>query len=293
MGRPRRGAMAKQGSLIVCGLGIHFPYQISVESLAALSHCDEVFTNAPGTEAMEFLRLFCKVVRPLHAQWRGAEKLRGRPIIQALEAGKKVGFVTRGHPLLFGGIAYYLMEWCEKRGLPCRAYGAISSMDVILAASRTCMGQDSHGFQLLSTKLLVEEALAPNPRLPLFLYMGLSDGTPGRPKDVIAAHLAKLQKALSAAYGAAHRLNIYGPPYKDALYEGVAVSALLEAFKDIGVRSVTDLNIYALVLPPKGSPNGRSGKPRRRASLAREMDRPLPQFLDPLGLLSKTKGSVH
>ena len=104
--------------LFLCGLGIFPPYTASLDVLHGLSRCDVLFNNVAGPEVRQHLSEFCADVRPASYQaWQDEPKWADK-IIAELKKGRKVGFVTRGPPLVFGGLAVELLRRCKAVFVP-------------------------------------------------------------------------------------------------------------------------------------------------------------------------------
>jgi tetratricopeptide (TPR) repeat protein len=209
--------------LFLCGLGIFPPYTTSLEVLHALSRCDVVFNNVAGPEVRGLLAEFCARVRPASYQaWQDEPKW-ADSIFQELAKGHKVGFVTRGHPLVFGGLAVELIRRCREGGTPFETFGAVSSIDHILAYTGSGLGDDFKGLQAVDRPAL-ESAENVNTRLPLLVcfYGGVEK----------KAEVAAFRRSLERFYPSAHGCWMFGPKY-DAVPRTLAVGELESRFPEI------------------------------------------------------------
>lgn len=213
----------KYGSkLYLLGLGIFPPYTASMEALCALSECDVAFNNVAGPEMRQLVSQFCGEVRPAAYQAAGDERKWADPMFRELAAGRRVAFVTRGHPLVFGALARELIRRCRRDGVDHETFGAVSSIDHILAAMGRGLGEEFAGVQAFD-RPAIESAKALNTAQPLIacFYDGLDGEAVGR-----------FSKALRRFYPAAHECRMFGPKY-DAPPRPVTIGALAEAFPSI------------------------------------------------------------
>lgn len=204
--KTKKDAKAK-GKVYLCGLGVYPPQTATVEVLRGISECDVIFNNLPGVGMSEFLGLFCSNRRPVAFRYEQDAQLCADLVLSEVRAGRTVGFVTFGHPLLFGPLSHEIIKRCKRDGVPCKAFGAVSSMDAVLAASGQVLGFSYGGFQLFETtgtKILDEIAKA-NTGLPVIVYF--ADGMGEQ-------WLGQLSKALSKNYGPKHECLLYGPRHE-------------------------------------------------------------------------------
>ncbi|MCR4296989.1 MAG: SAM-dependent methyltransferase, partial [Elusimicrobia bacterium] len=139
----------KPSRLYLCGLGIFPPYTASLEVVHALSLCDVIFNNVAGPEVRELLAEFCGDIRPASYQaWQDEPKW-ADAIFAEIDKGRTVGFITRGHPLVFGGLAVELVRRCAAQKLAHKTFGAVSSIDHLLAFTGKGLGDDFGGIQAI------------------------------------------------------------------------------------------------------------------------------------------------
>ncbi|UPT75757.1 MAG: SAM-dependent methyltransferase [Elusimicrobiota bacterium] len=210
----------KPSRLYLCGLGIFPPYTASLEVLHAISTCDVIFNNVAGPETREVLAEFCGDIRPASYQaWQDEPKWADR-IFAELDKGRTVGFVTRGHPLVFGGLAVELVRRCHANKIDHRTFGAVSSIDHLLAYTGKGLGDDFGGIQALD-RPAIEKSKTMNTAVPLLacFYSGMEE----------KGEVAKFQKSLERFYPKEHLCWMFGPKYDDAPAT-VAVGALAKTF---------------------------------------------------------------
>ncbi len=197
----------KSAKLSLCGLGIFPPYTASLEVLHAISRCDVIFNNVAGGEVRSLLGEFCADIRPASYQaWQDEPKW-ADVIFKEIAKGRRVGFVTRGHPLVFGGLAVELVRRCKAQNLPHESFGAVSSIDHLLAYAGLGLGDDMQGVQVLD-RPAVEKASAINTDLPLLACF--YSGVEGR------ARVAGYRKRLQKFYPGSHKCWMFGPKYDTA-----------------------------------------------------------------------------
>lgn len=247
----RRTAMPKKPSktavpkLILAGLGLRYPQQATLEVLMALKGCDVIFSNLAGGEAMEFLQLFCKDVRTV--SYEGADEERWTDkIFTAVKPGRTVAFVTRGHPLVSGHIAHRLLKRARKLSVDVRSFGAISTVDTMLAMSQEVLLEASWGLQAYDAKLLIEGKARPQTGLPMILYLGLPVGADGPAQ--MRAFCSGLIAALAKEYPPAHKILLherYDAPHAEAVELSRLGERLLRT-------SPPMFSAVILLVPPKG-----------------------------------------
>lgn len=213
----------KASKLYLCGLGIFPPYTASLEVVHALSLCDVIFNNVAGPEVRELLAEFCGDIRPASYQaWQDEPKWADR-IFTELDKGRTVGFITRGHPLVFGGLAVELVRRCGAQNVDHRTFGAVSSIDHLLAFTGKGLGDDFGGIQAMD-RPAIERAKTMNTSLPLLacFYSGMET----------KAEVAGFQKSLSRFYPPEHLCWMFGPKY-DATPAVVSVGALAKDYPKV------------------------------------------------------------
>lgn len=229
----------KPSKLYLCGLGIFPPYTASLEVIHALSLCDVIFNNVAGPEVRELLAEFCGDIRPASYQaWQDEPKWADR-IFDELGKGKTVGFITRGHPLVFGGLAVELVRRCGVQKVDHQTFGAVSSIDHLLAFTGKGLGDDFGGIQAMD-RPAIDRAETMNTSLPLLacFYSGME----------AKGEVAAFQKSLGRFYPKDHLCWMFGPKY-DAAPAVVAVGALAKAYPK--VHSSLMLYVPPLAAPEK------------------------------------------
>lgn len=228
----------EKGKVYLCGLGVYPPQTATVEVLRGISECDVIFNNLPGVGISEFLGLFCANRRPVAFRYEQDAKLCADLVLSEVKPGRTVGFVTFGHPLLFGPLSHEIIQRCARLGIACKAFGAVSSMDAVLAASGQVLGYSYGGFQLFETTgaKIIDEIASANPRLPVVIYFADGMGEQG---------LAHMVATLKKLYSPAHECLLYGP--KHELWETQQDRVKL---KDLGKIAHHKLAQGILFVPP-------------------------------------------
>lgn len=236
----------KPNRLYLCGLGIFPPYTASLEVVHALSLCDVIFNNVAGPEVRELLAEFCGDIRPASYQaWQDEPKWADR-IFAEIDKGRTVGFITRGHPLVFGGLAVELVRRCNAQSLAHQTFGAVSSIDHLLAYAGKGLGDDFGGIQAID-RPAIERSPTLNTTLPLLacFYEGMDS----------RAQVTAFRKSLERFYPAAHLCWMFGPKY-DSPPAVVAIGELEKSYPKVH----SSLMLY--VPPLKGAPASTRRKKR-------------------------------
>lgn len=226
------------GKLSILGLGLFPPDTATLEVLQAVGRCDVVFNNVAGPKVRELLSGFCARVRPATYDAARDEGRWTEEIVSELARGRRVGFVTRGHPLVFGGLAHSLVKRCRKEGLAFETFGAVSSIDVLLARMGLALGNDFAGIQAYD-RPAVERARSLNTELPLLVYFYAT---------LKASEAAGFRRALERHYPASQPVWLFGPQYDSPPAE-LRLSELTERFPCLDASLI-------LFVPGKKVPGG-------------------------------------
>ncbi|PIR15117.1 MAG: hypothetical protein COV48_16140, partial [Elusimicrobia bacterium CG11_big_fil_rev_8_21_14_0_20_64_6] len=169
-------------------------------------------------------------------------------IFAELDKGRTVGFITRGHPLVFGGLAVELVRRCTAQNIDHQTFGAVSSIDHLLAFTGKGLGDDFGGIQAVD-RPAIERANTMNTSLPLLacFYAGMET----------KAEVNGFQKSLERFYPADHLCWMFGPKY-DATPAVVSVGALAKDYPKVH----SSLMLYVPPLIPAFEP---APKRRRKA----------------------------
>jgi tetratricopeptide (TPR) repeat protein len=130
LGEAGSPASAPEPDLYLCGIGIHHPYQISVEGLRALGRCAVLYNNLGDPQVSEFLGLFGGEIRAVTRVAGEPAMGRVERLIKSLRPGAPSGFVTRIHPYIYRRIANDLVTACRAANLTFHAFGAVSLTEV-------------------------------------------------------------------------------------------------------------------------------------------------------------------
>ncbi|OGS11935.1 MAG: hypothetical protein A2285_10065 [Elusimicrobia bacterium RIFOXYA12_FULL_57_11] len=117
----------------MCGAGIDLPSDITRETVRALRGCDMVFYIHTDTKLLAGnLRLVCPGLRIVFVDCRLPQIALWKLIKKELDKGKRAGYITYGHPLVFSE-GEQLIERCRREGYKFRILPAISAVNGILA----------------------------------------------------------------------------------------------------------------------------------------------------------------
>jgi hypothetical protein len=234
-------APKKPPILILTGLGLDYPRQATLEVLEALRGCDLVLSNLAGVEAMDFLSLFCPKVRSISFEGRKSRSWADK-VFSYLKPGLKVALVTRAHPLVSGHLAYRLLKRAKSKGVQVRSYGAISSVDQMLALSQEVLGETFWGLQIYDARLLLSGKLALQDGVPAIIYLGVPDG-----QKKTAAFIKELSALLVRRCGGRRRVCLFGPRYEDRRLEVVRAASLRKRLERVDAGMLSSI---VLLVPP-------------------------------------------
>ncbi|MFI5345239.1 MAG: SAM-dependent methyltransferase [Elusimicrobiota bacterium] len=227
----------KKPKLYMVGLGMFPPYNASLDVLMAISRCDLVFNNVAGPEVRNLVATFCGDVRRASYQaWQDEPKW-ANAMFKELEKGHTVGFVTRGHPLVFGGLARELVRRCRAEGVEFECLASVSSIDHFLAVTGTCLGEDIGGISAVDLPAF-ERQTVHSTRIPLILcfYGGVKD----------KAGIRAVSDSLKRFYPGELECWMFGPKY-DSTPATVRIDDLDKKYSEF--HSSLMLYVPALLAP--------------------------------------------
>jgi len=126
----KKPAVKNPPQFYLCSVGIHHPYQISVENLRALDSCEVLYNNLGDPQISEFLGLFKGEVRAVTRVDNEPAMGRVKRIVAGIQRGRLTGFVTRIHPFIYRRIANDLVTVCDEKKIDFQAFGAVSLTEV-------------------------------------------------------------------------------------------------------------------------------------------------------------------
>lgn len=162
MDAKKKSAKAGKGCLWLLGVGIDRPYEVTLNTLMALRRCDAVYTQADTREVRELLEAVFPGVRsiataggpganPQDAVWKTVKA--------ELDRGSQTGYVTYGHPMLFGE-GNMMAKRCKDAGYAYRVMTAPSSIDGILTMLQDDLELCERGFSVQNARSLTEPGAA-------------------------------------------------------------------------------------------------------------------------------------
>ena len=234
----KRIAPTDRARLRIIGLGIKPPYTTSVETLRAIRSCDFIFNNLSEPEIAGLLRLLSKECQPTMFDVRGADSRWTKTIFKEVRRGRTVGFVTRGHPLVCGGLACSLMEECGRRDVDFAVYASVSSMDTL--AIETADGRDGRywGQQVLDYSAVFNDEFTLDTRLPAVIYFNATALV------LTAREHRRFCEAMEKRYSAAQLCYFYGRSFH--------VKPDLMRLSELRGRHGKIDPSFTLLMPPKG-----------------------------------------
>jgi Flp pilus assembly protein TadD len=219
-----------QTKLYIVGLGLFPPYTASLETLRTVSRCDVLLNNVSGPETQEFLEALAPVVRPSAMDSVQDEHRWAEEVIDGVGPGMSAAFVTRGHPLVFGGLGLCLLEEARRQGVATETQACYSSLDSLTSGVAARIGRGTGAYQALEYTEVLPRAVKPSVPLLIYFYQTVS----GKP-------LAEFLRRLRSIYLKNHTCLVFGPKYD--------VEPTLETVAGLSKRPAIDPSLV-LYLPP-------------------------------------------
>ncbi|MBI2385300.1 MAG: tetratricopeptide repeat protein [Elusimicrobia bacterium] len=151
-----------KGCLWLLGVGIDRPYEVTLNTLMALKRCDAVYTQADTREVRELLEAVFPGVHSIAVGGgKGAnpQETVWKTVKAELDKGSQTGYVTYGHPMLFGE-GNMMAKRCKDAGYPYRVMTAPSSIDGILTMLQEDLELCERGFTVQNARSLAEPGAA-------------------------------------------------------------------------------------------------------------------------------------
>ncbi len=155
----KTAAKSGKGCLWLFGVGIDRPYEITLNTIMAMKRCDALFTQADTREVRELLEVLYPGVRSLsdNNAFSGLKtELQDqvwRTVRAELELGRQTGYVTYGHPMLFGE-GNLMARRCKAAGYQYRVVTAPSSIDGMLTLLQDDLEFCEKGFAVQNARAL-------------------------------------------------------------------------------------------------------------------------------------------
>lgn len=235
--KPRR-AGRREKRLLIAGLGGAPPYTATLGALRFVAACDRAFNNLSEPEIAALIAALAEESEPTMFDARGADRRWTRTIFRRVRPGRTVGFITRGHPLVCGGLAAQLMVECGRVGASWDILPAVSSMDAL--AVRAAPGKELWSQQVFDWSAAYDDGFRLETRSPAVMYFNAAVQT------VTAEQFALFCAKLEAVYSPDHEALFYGRTFA-AAPEKVRLSEVRSWYGRIDPS-------YTLVLPPKREP---------------------------------------
>lgn len=194
----------KEARLVIVGLGIRPPYTATADALRAIASCDLVFNNLSEPEIGELLNLLAPRAIPTMFDVRGADARWTRSIFREVRPGRTVGFVTRGHPLVCGGLAGSLIRESQKQGTRYRVFGSVSSMDTLAVMDMPDELKGFRGRQALDYGSVFSPEFRMDTAVPAVLYFNSTV------LELPRRHYEEFCSVLEKTYSPEHPCLFYG-----------------------------------------------------------------------------------
>ena len=170
----------RAGYVVVVGAGIRVPGHLTLESLDALSRCDEIHTILTPELAALLPRHLAPKIRSLWGHYRPGVLRREAyahevdAILAAAARGQRVAYLTVGNPVLFDSVTQGLLATSVQRGVEVQVLSALSAIDAIY----TDLRQDiAPGCQIYDASSIVAYGIQLRPDVPCLLLQPDMFGT--------------------------------------------------------------------------------------------------------------------
>ncbi len=167
-----------KGALFLCGNGISRPFDMTLRTLQILASCDAIFYGHGEEDGvLPILRKFCPGVRIISRpvltdySW-GNDRYHEicDDICRYIEDGKRVCYLSQGHPLLFSE-ALDIRKECARRGHKVYAIPSISAIDSLLdAAARLDPRFSFQGFSVYQSVSVACGGVKLTPEAPTIIF---------------------------------------------------------------------------------------------------------------------------
>ena len=248
---------ASEYRLVIAGLGVMIPDQITQQVFRAMNSCMVIYTvvNEPpqmwlGQEALKLV----EVVNVMSLYQEGALRSENydrviETIMEAVDLGRTVGYVTYGNPMAYDSVAQGLVLKAQARGIPFAVLPGISSMDSVLCD----LGVDmAPGIQIYEATWMV--AFGVHPRADVHALI-TQVGTFGSFKTHYSKRwdgsaLSGLVDHLRTVYPAEHVVRLV----RATAFEGQATRVRSVPLDDLPTVSAEDLSGTTLYIPAVEAP---------------------------------------
>ena len=128
------------GRIVIAGLGIRGPEQVTPEVARALRESDVVFHSVAHDVTRQWIESLAPRTHDLNLLYRDGEqridtyRAMAAAVVEAASAGATVAFVVYGHPCVLHTGVQLAMRLAAERSLPVRMLPGLSSIDGLLAA---------------------------------------------------------------------------------------------------------------------------------------------------------------
>lgn len=213
------GRVAARPQFYLCGVGIHHPYQITVEILRALDACEVLYNNLGDPQVAEFLGLFRAEVRAVTRVDNEPAMGRVQRILAGLARGKTSGFVTRIHPFIYRRIANDLVTACDEKKISYQAFGAVSLTEVAWSLSATEKNHGAvrgpFGLRVIDLVYLIRNPGLLEPTHPTIVYAIANDADRRAFSALVRGRYAPDQSVFFLAGSGDREQQVVSAPVKD------------------------------------------------------------------------------
>lgn len=201
--------VAEHPVIYIVGAGITTPAHLSLESLAALESCQEIWTNIPETLYINLPGSLPSTIRSLKPFFID-NRLRienYKAIIDHILARAEhvcpVGYLTQGNPIVFDTVTAGLIHEGRSSSMDVKIYPAISSIDTLLI---DVLYDPAKGLQIHEATAFVRDLIVIDARAALLLLQPSVFGSrmPRLTTKTAAPDLLPLEIALRRFYPPDH-----------------------------------------------------------------------------------------
>jgi uncharacterized protein YabN with tetrapyrrole methylase and pyrophosphatase domain len=207
-----------RGTLEIVGAGLAIPEHLTWAGLISLSRCEVIHTTL-GRQSVDSIPVDLTTVEfryLLEAYSR--EKPRPENYAQAVErimhdvrSGRRVGYLTFGHPMVFDSVTVALHEECRSLKIPLRVHPGISFIDAILVDLEL---DPNLGVQVYDATTMLHRGLEWDTQVTTILAQpGVYGNEFMADDDHVTLSLRALQTSLSARYPNNHLVHLVTSNY--------------------------------------------------------------------------------
>lgn len=204
--------VAEHPTICITGAGVTTPAHLSLESLAVLESCQEIWTNVPEGIYIHLpgtLPSMIRSLKPMYLEnrWRRDNYAAiVKHILERAEIVRRVGYLAQGNPIVFDSVTTGIIHEVRSSSIEVKICPAISSIDTILI---DVLYDPAWGLQIHEATAFVYESIVIDHRAALLLLQPsvFGCGMPRFTSNAAVPNLLPLEKALRRFYPADHSVK--------------------------------------------------------------------------------------